>query len=165
MTDLVFRGRRVVFASALDPAEATARLAREVAAPAWRLRDERTELFEGTLDDGRFRVVRLVHGRNSFRPLIDGTLVPAPGGSRIEVVMRMHPLVLGLLAVLLGTACLVAIVAATELLAAGRAPLALLVLVAPPLVALGALALTAAEARKAVELLARVFDAKASRVG
>lgn len=162
MIDLVFRGRRVVFASALGVAQATDRLAREVAAPAWRLRDDRTELFEGTLADGRFRVIRLVRGRNSFRPQVDGTLVPAPGGSRIEVVMRMHPLVLGLLAVLLGAAWLVALVAASELFAAGRTPLAALVLVAPPVVALGALALTAAEAEQATRLLARIFDAKAS---
>ena len=85
MIELLFRGRRVVFDSPHGVTEAQARLAREVAVPEWTMRrDQRTQLFVGTVADGRFEVVRLVRGRNSFRPMLAGQLSPSAGGSRIE---------------------------------------------------------------------------------
>lgn len=160
MIDLLFRGRRVVFDSPHGVIEAQARLAREVAAPEWRLRwDQRTQLFVGTVADGRFEVARRVQGRNSFRPMIEGQLSPSPGGSRIEVRMRMAPAVLVLLVILLGAGALVASVAASELAARNEAVTAALVILAVPALAFGVLALAASEARRATRLLAGVFEA------
>lgn len=159
MIDLLFRGRRVVFDSPHGVTEAQARLAREVAAPEWTMRrDQRTQLFVGTVSDGRFEVVRLVRGRNSFRPMLEGQLSSSPGGSRIEVRMRMSPAVLVLLAILLGVGGLVASVAASDLLARNEAVTAALVILAVPALAFAVLALAASEARRATRLLAGVFE-------
>lgn len=161
MFDLLFRGRRVVFDSPHGVAEAQARLAHEVAAPAWSMRrDQRTQLFEGTVSDGRFEVVRRVQGRNSFRPMIEGQLSPSAGGSRIEVRLRMSPAVLVLLAILLGVGGLVASVAAFDLLARNEVVTAALVILAVPAVAFAVLGLAGSEARRATRMLAGVFDAE-----
>lgn len=161
MIDLLFRGRRVVFDSPHGVVEAQERLAREVAAPAWGLgRAQRTQLFEGAVADGRFEVVRLVRGRNSFRPVIEGQLSPSPGGSRIEVRMRLSPAVLVVLAILLGVGGLVASVAAADLMARNETVTAALVVFAVPALAMAMLGLAASEARRATRLLASVFDGK-----
>jgi hypothetical protein len=166
MIDLLFRGRRVVFDSLHGVTEAQARLAREVAAPEWSMRrDRRTQLFEGTVADGRFEVVRRVQGRNSFRPMIEGQLSPSAGGSRIEVRMRMSPAVLGLLVILLGVGALVASVAASDLMARNETVTATLVVLSVPALAFAMLGLASMEARKAARLLAGVFDAKQPPAG
>lgn len=164
MIDLLFRGRRIAFDSPHGVAEAQARLAREVAAPAWGMRrEQRTQLFVGTVADGRFKVARLVQGRNSFRPLIEGQIAPSPGGSRIEVRMRLSPAVLVLLIILLGVGGLVASVAASELLAKNETVTAALVVLAVPALAIGMLALAGSEAKRATRLLAGVFEAEPRR--
>ena len=163
MIDLLFRGRRVVFDSPYGATEAQARLAREVAVPEWTMRrDQRTQLFVGTVTDGRFEVVRLVRGRNSFRPMLAGQLSPSAGGSRIEVRLRMAPAVLVLLVFLLCVGGLVAFVAASDLLARNEAVTAALVILAVPALAFAVLGLAASEARRATRLLAGVFEAEPS---
>ena len=160
MLDLIFRGRSLVFETALGADEVTRRLAREVTPPKWQHQETRTQLFEGTFADGRFHMVRLVRGRNSFRPVIEGRLSPTPRGTRIDVQLRLHPLVLGLSAILFGIGGLVAVIAAAESLAR-REPAPQLIVV-PLMAAASAVIAVAAslEARKATRLLARVFDSE-----
>lgn len=44
--------------------------------------------FEGVVYDDRFEISRVIGYRNSLRPLISGRVEPAPGGTRIAIVMR-----------------------------------------------------------------------------
>lgn len=128
--------------------------------PKWQFHETRTQLFEGTFADGRFHMVRLVRGRNSFRPMIDGRLAPGPAGARVDVVLRLHPLVLGLCAILFGIGGLVALIAAGESLARHE-PVPPLIVV--PLMAAAAAVIAVAaslEASKATRLLAQVFESQ-----
>src|SRR5579862_5389712 len=48
--------------------------------------------FLGTVRDRSFRIRRDIQYRNSFLPLIRGRIVPTPNGSRVNVLMYMHPI-------------------------------------------------------------------------
>jgi hypothetical protein len=85
MLDVFLRGRELVFESPVAPDDLTGRLRRELAPPVWRLVEDRPQLFVGTFENDRFHMARLVRGRNSFRPMIEGVLRPSGGGTRIEV--------------------------------------------------------------------------------
>src|SRR5689334_4623342 len=82
-------GRNLIFESPLSLEEATTRLQREIAAPEWRVYENRQQSFIGTLANGRFHMVRLVRGKNSFRPMIDGQLTPAMNGCRVDVRLKL----------------------------------------------------------------------------
>lgn len=163
MLDLLFRGRPLVFETGLGVDEVTRRLAREVVPPKWQFRETRTQLFEGTFSDGRFHMVRLVRGRNSFRPLIDGSVKPGPKGARVDVVLRLHPLVLGLCAVLFGLGALVATVAAAESLTTRTMSPGALIGAGFMLMFVVFLVATVVEAGTATRLLAKLFEAEPSR--
>lgn len=163
MLDLLFRGRALVFETELGVDEIARRLAREVVPPKWQFRETRTQMFEGTFSDGRFHMVRLVRGRNSFRPMIDGSVKAGPKGARVDVVLRLHPLVLGLCAVLLAVGALVATVAVAESLTARTLSPGALVGAAFMLVFVVFLVAAVVEARTATRLLARLFEAEPSR--
>ena len=135
MIDLFFTGRRVTFETSLTPEEVTHCLRQQITAPARPLIDRRTQHFQGTFDGGRFQMMRIVRGRNSFNPVVTGQLSPVAGGTRIEARLRMHPLVIGILAIFAVVASRVASIAAQEFLAmpaagiaAGMGTLLLLVL-------------------------------------
>ena len=162
MLDLLFRGRRLEFASALSAEELTGRLAREVTSAAWRVTETRTQTFEGTVADGRFRMLRLVHGRNSFRPIIEGQLVPLPVGTRVDVRLRLHPVVVILCAIMLTIGAALTWIIASDPEARDAVP--------PPTVALVAgfvcavfIGASVVEARKATRLLSHLFAATPSR--
>lgn len=162
MLDLLFRGRRLEFASPLTSEELTGRLAREVTSAVWRVTETRTQSFEGTVADGRFRMLRLVHGRNSFRPIIEGQLVSLPVGTRIDVRLRLHPVVIILCTILVMVGGVLTGIVAADPEARDAVP--------PPLVALVAGALCAVligasvvEARMATRLLSHLFGATPSR--
>lgn len=70
MLDLFFPGRNVAFESALALEEVTHRLEQEITAPASPLFDRRPQLFQGSFVEGRFQMMRMVKGRNSFNPVI-----------------------------------------------------------------------------------------------
>lgn len=72
MLDLFFPGRSVAFESSLAPEEMAHRLQQEITAPASPFFDRRTQLFRGNFADGRFQMMRIVKGRNSFNPVIRG---------------------------------------------------------------------------------------------
>jgi len=129
MIDLLFRGRTLVFESSLSREEVTKRLQREIAPATSQWYENRPQLFEGTLSDGRFRMVRLVRGRNSFRPVVEGELVATPRGVRIDARLTLHPVVVGLCAILFALGGLVAMVAVSEFLSTREASPQLFVMI------------------------------------
>ena len=118
MIDLFFPGRSVIFETSLTPEEVTHRLQEEITAPARPFFDRRTQHFQGTFADGRFHMLRIVKGRNSFNPVITGQLSPMAGGTRIEAQLQLHPVVIGFLAIFTVIASRIASIAVPELLAA-----------------------------------------------
>lgn len=156
MIDLVF-GRRLMFESPLAAADLVARLQREVAPPRLFSTPEASQSFEGTFADGRFRMMRSVRGRNSFRPVISGAVTSGARGTRVDVRLQLHPIVMGLCAIVLLAGATAASIAIPEYLATGSSPGLLVVLALA--VVFTAFAITAAvEARKATRMLAAVFE-------
>jgi hypothetical protein len=162
MLDLVFPGRRLQFASPLSSEEVTARLTREVVPPVWGRRETRPQIFEGTFVDGRFHMVRLVRGRNSFRPIIEGQVIPLPVGTRIDVRLRLHPIVVILSAILLTVGAVVAVAVASDPEARDAIPAPLFALMAGVLGAVF-VGMSVVEGRTATRLLAQLFEAPPSR--
>jgi hypothetical protein len=147
--------------SALSLEEATTRLERELVPPAvkaewrrpmeYRAFEKRPQSFIGTFAHGRFHMVRLVRGRGSNRPWIDGQLSRTVNGCRVDVRLKVPRFaivvcipfaVLGLLALLLG----------------GFFGLWGLAVIAAPAIGWNI------EARKAENLLAALFESKPLRV-
>jgi hypothetical protein len=160
MFDVLYPGRRLIIDSPLSVEEVSQRLAHEVAPPAMelRFREPRPQRFEGTFAGGQFSFVRLVRGRNSFRPWMKGRLSPQPNGSRLDVHLQLNMLVLvfGLvLAVVAGT---IAALAAPELPVITNSPLIARVLAMAAIVVLFA-ALGNLEARISTRLLETVVGA------
>ncbi len=55
--------------------------------------------FAGRVMDGGFEIHRILGYRNSFAPVSTGTISSDGRGARIEVKMRLHPLVIGFIVV------------------------------------------------------------------
>jgi hypothetical protein len=160
MFDLLYTGRQLVISSPLSVEEVTQRLGREVAPPVTRpqWRDRRQQGFEGTFADGQFSLIRLVRGRNSFRPWMTGRVSPQPMGTRVDVHLQLHIVVLvfGLVvATIVGT---VAALAAPALPVVTNSPL-MARLLAMAAVAVLFAALGNLEARTATRLLEKVVGA------
>jgi hypothetical protein len=88
---------RLVIETKLTPGEVAERL-REVTAPGRRLRFRSSapeKDFQGTVSDREFRITRVIDYRNSFLPVVRGRIEDAPGGARVEVSMRLQPVVFG----------------------------------------------------------------------
>jgi hypothetical protein len=162
MLDLLVRGRSLVFDSPLTHEEVTQRLQPEIAPPAWRWSESRPQLFEGTFSDGRFWMMRLVRGRNSFRPVMEGQVVSHANAVRIDVRMRLHPLVIVVCVMLMVAAGTIASLAASQTVLPGVPPLLLFVVVFP-LLAAGVNAIASIEARKDVRHLAGLFETSPTR--
>jgi hypothetical protein len=71
---------------------------------AWWSRDPTSPPLIGIVDDDSFRVRRDIRYRNSFLPLVWGRFVSTPTGTRVNVIMFMHPLVALFMVFWLGTA-------------------------------------------------------------
>src|ERR1039458_9653010 len=69
----------------------------------WRSRDPGTPPFIGIVDDDSFRVKRDIRYRNSFSPLVWGRFIATPTGTRVNVIMFIHPLVALFMVFWLGT--------------------------------------------------------------
>jgi hypothetical protein len=140
MFELLHSGRSIVLDSPLGADELARRLGLA---------------FDGIFADGRVRLMRRVRGRNSFRPVVDGRILPASGGSRLDVRLRLHPLILGVGAVFAFIAGLIAVVASPRIPFVGGSPLLVFVLaigaVASALAFLGSI-----EARTATRLLSTI---------
>jgi hypothetical protein len=76
----------------IAPQVARDRLAAQVRAPSWTrlFRPSAGPPFEGTVGERAFKIQRIVGYRNSFLPVVRGTIRPAAGGSEIEITMRMQ---------------------------------------------------------------------------
>ena len=144
MFELIYPGRSIVLDSPYGVEELTRRL---------------EQAFDGTVADGRFRLMRRVRGRNSFRPVVDGRILPGSGGSRLNVRLRLHPLILGFGAVFAVIAGTVAAVASPEIPPLGGSPLLARVLAMAAVAFLFAL-LAGIEARASTRLLANVVNAR-----
>jgi hypothetical protein len=162
MTDLLFQGRGFVLHSPLTHDEVSRRLEHAITPPAWRLNDRRTEPFEGTFANGRFQVVRRARGRNSFRPLIEGEVAPGQPGTRVEVRMRLHPLVVAVSAVMMAFGLLVATVAVNDAIAARSLVPELVVLPMLGLAALVVAATSRSEVKRALRILRELLAAPAA---
>jgi hypothetical protein len=49
--------------------------------------------FAGTVSATTFRIMRIIRYQNSFLPVVRGWLAPAPVGTRVRLLMTLHPLV------------------------------------------------------------------------
>ena len=107
---------------------------------------------------GRFRMMRLVKGRNSFRPVIDGVVCQGAHGARIDSRLRMHPLVLVFCLALTLIGGTIAALAAPELPIVTDSPLAARLIAMALMILLFGVAVSF-EARKAIRLLSEVFAA------
>src|ERR1041385_6618172 len=47
--------------------------------------------FAGEVSGIRFRITRVVRGRDSFNPVLYGRITSAPAGSRVRITMTLHP--------------------------------------------------------------------------
>jgi hypothetical protein len=143
MLDLLYPGRSFVLDSPVGVEELTRRF--QLA-------------FDGTIADGRFRMMRRVRGRNSFRSLVDGQIVPGSGGSRLTVRLRLHPLILAIGAVFAVIAGTIAAVASPEIPVVGGSPLLVRALAMAAVTFVFAL-LATIEARTSTRLLANLSEA------
>jgi hypothetical protein len=146
MLDLFYPGRSFVLDSPVGVEELTRRL--QLA-------------FDGTIADGRFRMMRRVRGRNSFRSVVDGRIVPGSGGSRLNVRLRLHPLILAIGAVFALIAGTLAAVASPEIPVVGGSPLLVRALAIATVTFVFAL-LASIEARTSTRLLANLSEAHSS---
>lgn len=53
--------------------------------------------FVGRVRPDGFRLLRVVRGRDSFNPALYGTFVRTEGGTKVKVLVTLHPLVWGFL--------------------------------------------------------------------
>jgi hypothetical protein len=113
--------------------------------------------FKGNLKDDCFRFVPAASGRNSFLPVIHGTIVQTDGGTRIEGTMSLHPLILVFMAGL--SVCLLFIEIKNWQASTGRRGLEAICVAGLWAFALFELA---AQSRKALRVLTEILDARAA---
>jgi hypothetical protein len=61
---------------------------------AWTYGPDSDPPFLGTVRGSTFSLRRDIHYRNSFLPMLKGRIEPLPVGSRVVVIMHLHPVVL-----------------------------------------------------------------------
>jgi hypothetical protein len=149
MFELLYPGRSIVLDSPLGVEDLTRHL--EVA-------------FDGTFADGRFRMMRRVRGRNSFRSLVDGQILPVSGGSRMNARLRLHPVVLTFGAVFALMAGTFASLGSAGIPVIGGSPLLVRVLAMAAVAFVFAL-LASIEARTATRMISKAAEAKADPSG
>ena len=59
--------------------------------------------YEGTIYGKTFKISRIISGRNSFLPLIEGEIYPQPFGCYININMSLHKIVLAFMLLWLWT--------------------------------------------------------------
>lgn len=158
MLDLVF-GRRLVFESPLTREDLVTRLEQQVAPPRLLSTERGPQLFEGSVAEGRFQMMRSARGRNSFRPVISGEVSSMAPGARVDVRLGLHPAVIGVCGILLLAGALAGSIAIPEYVATGASPGMAFVLGLAAVFSAFAIA-AAMEARKATRLLAALFEAE-----
>lgn len=58
--------------------------------------------YQGEVGDRTFQISRIIGNRNSFLPQIEGRIYPQDIGCKIDIEMKLHPLVLGFMLFWLG---------------------------------------------------------------
>jgi hypothetical protein len=151
--------RQFIIETPLPPSEVEARLRDAVEPPAFRLRKPERP-FTGHVHGRTFDVMRSVHGRNSARPRIRGTVEAAGRGTRLTGTMQTHAIVLLLLGVLVFTLGSAFMALAIGSLRSGTFELPVLIplglVVALPV---GMIVAFLPEARRSLAELGRVVDA------
>jgi hypothetical protein len=143
MVELLYSGRSITLVSPLGVEALTRRL---------------EQAFDGTFVNGRVDMMRRTRGRNSFRMVLEGDMSPAASGSRLDLRLRLHRVILvagALFALIAGT---IAAIAAPEIPFVGGSPLLARVL-AMTAVAVAFAVLASVEARIAIRLLSAVAEA------
>jgi hypothetical protein len=75
----------------MSAAEIYSALDAVVEPPQWfRMSSESGKKFQGEFSSSGFKIMRIISYRNSFLPVIEGTVTPTISGSRISVTMRLH---------------------------------------------------------------------------
>jgi hypothetical protein len=98
--------RSFELATSLTPEEAADALGKQLGEKPslWKAflgEDDEGAPYRGTVSPSQFKILRNIQGRNSFQPIIEGTLLAAPFGTRIRVRMRLMRGVLGFASALL----------------------------------------------------------------
>src|SRR4051812_23233053 len=92
-----FLSDRLVIATWDDPDKIQRLVANQVADPGtykrWSPPRGYYRPYEGEVVNYRFEVKRVIQNRNSFNPLVCGTITPKDGGSLIELSLKVHPAV------------------------------------------------------------------------
>ena len=158
MLDLIF-GRRLVFETPLTREDLVTRLEQQVAPPRLFSTEKGPQLFEGTVAEGRFQMMRSVRGRNSFRPVISGEVSSLTPGARVDVRLGLHPVAIGVCGILLLVGALAGSIAIPEYVATGASPSMVFVLGLAAVLTAFAIA-AVREARKATRMLAALFEAE-----
>jgi len=165
MLDLLFGGRKLMFESPLNLQEATTRLQQDLAAPEWRVYENRQQAFVGALADGRFHLMRLVRGKHSFRPMIDGQMSPTVNGCRITARLTLPPgAVVACVLFLVVGVTMFSVALAQILTAGGPSSFAKYFLVLGPTLILISVVVPIVEARTATRLLGTVLNADVGSV-
>ena len=58
-----------------------------------------TDQFMGEVTQEGFKIRRIIYYRNSFLPQITGQFLPSPRGTKVQVTMTLHPVVLVFMAI------------------------------------------------------------------
>ena len=89
--------KRVTIDVPKPPAEVAADLRAFVEPRKWFRFSWNHKPFEGNVFPTGFRIWRIIHYRNSFRPVLHGHFEETSDGTRVHVTMKLHPLVFGFL--------------------------------------------------------------------
>jgi len=60
--------------------------------------------FAGKVSESGFSIMRVVSGRDSFNPMLYGRFIPTASGTRVRVILTLHPLVWLFILVWMGVA-------------------------------------------------------------
>jgi hypothetical protein len=130
-------------------------------------RGQGDKLFRGRLEPDAFKIVRIMHYSNSFRPIITGHLAAAPDGTRVDIVMRMEVLVSIFMGFWLGVIILVIPISVLTAIGGQDATALLMLPVAGLMIMLGYGLMSRSfdyEAKKAIEALAGILESADTKI-
>jgi len=58
--------------------------------------------FQGKISQNGFKITRIIHYRNSFLPVISGKFLSCFSGTKVEINMGLHPIVIAFMCVWFG---------------------------------------------------------------
>jgi hypothetical protein len=152
--------RKLTLRSAMSAAGAAQALAKEVEPKRWFRLGAGSASFEGSVTGSSFEIQRIIQYRNSFLPLIAGTIRAEAVGCSISLTMGLHPFVLAFSAIWLSGVAMVCAMFGLRALAGGSLEFWMLGL--PGMLTLVATMIVGGfglEARRAEALLIEIFKA------